>query len=361
MAKETKDVKKKLVDLGRGIVKDIEAEKNPELVIPLRALSNVYFDEKAKTVALGNKTSSRFLFNVAHIRKFAQTMEVAATAKQLLEADKHLSLRQTFYKMRGSEAGGVDIVEEQTESDKAIEDLEVMVGNVREQFNINANKLGSIAGNVVIKDGDDTIDWSKMGSGGWSIPSNVENIEFKKVDAKFIIYMEKAAMWERLHEDRLWKKLNCIIVSSQGQATRGIRRLLNRLNTEHKLPVYVLVDADIWGAYIYSVLKYGSINLAAFSDGLTIPDCKLLGMTMDDVEKYNLKKFVIKMKDVDLARIKQIRNYDWFKKNKDWQRQFDMMEKLKGKVELDALVNKGISFVSETYIPEKLKAKDYLE
>ena len=65
-----------------------------------------------------------------------------------------------------------------------------------------ASKLINLGfNNVVVKDKGDTIDWSKLGSGGWSIPSNVEDIEFKKVNAKFIIYMEKAAEWERLHED----------------------------------------------------------------------------------------------------------------------------------------------------------------
>ena len=60
--------------------------------------------------------------------------------------------------------------------------------------------------------------------------SNVEEIKFKKVNAKFVIYMEKAAVWERLHEDKFWEKQHCIIMSSQGQSTRGIRRLLQRLS-----------------------------------------------------------------------------------------------------------------------------------
>ena len=98
---------------------------------------------------------------------------------------------------------------------------------------VNANKNGSVAGKVVIEDKGDTIDWSRLGSGGWSIPSNVEEINFKKVSAKYILYMEKAAVWERLHEDKFWDKQNCIIMSSQGQTTRGIRRLLQRLTKEH--------------------------------------------------------------------------------------------------------------------------------
>lgn len=246
-------------------------------------------------------------------------------------------------------------------SNKAIEDLELITGCSREQLNINANKMGSVAGKVVIKDKGDLVDWSKLGSGGWSIPSNVEEIEFKKVNAKFIIYMEKAAEWERLHEDRVWEKLNCLIMSSQGQATRGVRRLLERLHREFKLPVYVLVDGDPWGAYIYSVLKYGSISLAHISESLAIPGARFLGLSANDVTKYELKKHLIKFKDIDIKRLQEISKYEWFKDNKDWQKEFRMWKELGGKVELAALSSKGISFISDKYIPEKIKNKEWLE
>jgi DNA topoisomerase VI subunit A len=37
------------------------------------------------------------------------------------------------------------------------------------------------------------------------------------------------------------------------------------------------------------------------------------------------------------------------------------MMDMKGKVELDALVSKGITFTSDKYIPEKLKKKDFID
>lgn len=355
-------VKNQIKIMGQKIVKEIGAGTNPSLEIPIRALSNVSYNEKTKLITMGEKTSKRFFFNVAHVRKFVQTIEVAATAKELLEVGKHLSLREVFYRIKRTIPGtNTNIVDEQEESNKAIEDLELITGCSRENLHINANKMGSVAGKVIVEDKGDQVNWAKLGSGGWAIPSNVEEIIFKKVDAKFIIYMEKAAEWERLHEDRVWEKLNCIIMCSQGQATRGVRRLLQRLHTEHKLPIYVLVDGDPWGAYIYSVLKYGSISLAHISESLAITGARFLGLSADDIEKYDLKKHLIKFEDVDKARLQQIANYDWFKNKKEWQRQFDMWKKLGGKVELAALSSKGISFISEKYIPEKIKNKNWLE
>lgn len=343
-------------------MKDIDTGINPSLDVPIRNLSNVKFNEQSKMILLGNAVSKRYFFNVAHVRKFVQTIEAAALSKELLDVNKHLSLREAFYRMKRTlPDSNINLVDEQTESNAAIEDMELISDCSREQLHVNANKMGSVAGKVVIEDKGDVIDWSKLGSGGWSIPSNVEDIIFKKVSAKFVIYMEKAAEWERLHEDKLWDKLNCIIMSSQGQATRGVRRLLQRLNQEFKLPVYILVDGDPWGAYIYSVIKYGSISLAHISEKLAIPDAKLLGLTADDVVKYDLKKHLIKFEEVDVKRLEQVKNYDWFKDKKDWQRQFKLWKELKGKVELAALSSKGITFISDTYIPHKIKNKEWLD
>src|SRR4030042_365654 len=226
-----KDAGKVLVDLSKGLVKDILAGKPPVVDIPVRALSNVSYDEKEERLVLGDKAAQRNFFNVAHAKKFLQTVEVAKISKKLIDADKNTSLRDVFYMAKRTIPNTkTNIVDDQPESDCAIEDLEVLTGLPREQLHINANKNGSVSGQVIIEDKNDEIDWSKLGSGGWSIPSNVENIKFKKVNAKYVIYMEKAAVWERLHEDKFWEKQNCIIMSSQGQTTRGIRRMLQRMS-----------------------------------------------------------------------------------------------------------------------------------
>jgi DNA topoisomerase-6 subunit A len=356
------EIKKSLKSVGEKVLKDIENGNNPSLEVPIRALSNVKFDEESRMLTMGKATAMRYFFNVAHVRKFVQTVEAAAVAKELLDVDKHLSLRETFYRMKRTlPDSNINLVDEQVESNQAIEDLELISNGSIELLHINANKMGSVAGKVVIEDKGDIVDWSKLGSGGWSIPSNVEDIEFKKVNAKFIIYMEKAAEWERLHEDKVWEKLNCVIVSSQGQATRGIRRILQRLHIEHKLPIYVLTDFDPYGWYIYSVLKFGSISLSHISERLAIPEAKFLGLTADDIQKYDLKKHLIKFEEIDFKRLEQITNYDWFKNSKDWQRQFKMMKEMKSKAELAALSSKGITFISEKYLPEKIKNKDFID
>lgn len=362
MTIKQKEAEGKLMKLGKELVADIKAGRNPSIEFSQRGLGNVVFDTKSKKLSLGERQATRTFFNVGHAKKFLQTLEVAKISKTLLDVGKHASLRDVFYMAKRTiPDSNINIVDEQKETDKAIEDLELISDFSREQLYINANKMGSVAGKVVIEDKGDIIDWSKLGSGGWSIPSNVEEIEFKKVSAKYVIYMEKAAVWERLHEDKFWDKQNCIIMSSQGQTTRGIRRLLQRLNKEAKLPIFVLCDGDPYGFYIYSVLKFGSISLAHMADTLAVPDVKYLGITMDDIIKYDLKKHLIKFKDIDFDRLKQIADYEWFKSNKLWQRQFKMMKDMGAKVEIQSLSSRGISFISDKYLPDKIKAKEWVD
>ncbi|MEM5855796.1 MAG: DNA topoisomerase VI, partial [Candidatus Aenigmatarchaeota archaeon] len=252
--------KKKLEELGNKIWKDIEKGENPSIQIPIRSLSNVFYDQKTRMLMLGNKTASRYFFNIAHAKKFMQTLLVAAFCKELIDQNLHTSLRDLFYALKRTLPNSQEnTFNEQNESDPIVVDLEVTLDVLREQLHLNADVRGRVVGNVVIEDRGDLVDWSKLGSGGWAIPSNVEDIIFKKVKADYILVIEKNAAFERLHEDKFWQKHKAILVTTQGQPARGTRRLIQRLATEFNLPVYVFTDLDAYGLYIYSVIKYGSI------------------------------------------------------------------------------------------------------
>lgn len=220
-----------------------------------------------------------------------------------------------------------------------------------------------MVGNVTITDSGDTIDCRKMGSGGWSIPSIVEEdiVQFKKCEAKFILLVEKDAVWRRLNEDKFWKTENCILIHGQGQPPRGVRRLLYRMVNELKLPLYVFVDNDPWGYYIYSVVKQGSINLAYESERMAVPQARFLGLSSFDAEYYGLPQNVmIRLDEGDIRRAKELIAYPWFE-SKPWQKEIKNMLRLGMKLELEALSAKGISFVTKTYLPEKIRKKQYLD
>jgi DNA topoisomerase-6 subunit A len=66
------------------------------------------------------------------------------------------------------------------------------------------------------------------------------------------------------------------------------------------------------------------------------------------------------MNDGDNDRAKQMLAYPWFKKAQ-WQREIQEMVRSGQKFELEALSRRGISFITEEYLPRKLRDRDWLE
>jgi DNA topoisomerase-6 subunit A len=354
----------KIEKLARGLLGQVSKGVNPAVEIRTRTLSNIAFNNKKKIIELGDRTQSREFFNAAMARKFMQTLLVASGCKTLIDEGKTISIRQMFYMTKHTlEGSSENTFEDQNESDPIIEDLEVGIDALREELHLFANRRGLVVGKLSVNDAGDTIDLAHMGRGGWGIPSICEpdQLKFVKNSAEFILIVEKQAVWHRLNEDRFWEKHNCILMTSEGQAARGARRLLQRMSTELKLPIYVLVDNDPWGFYIYSVLKQGSINLAYESMRMAVPNVRFLGMSAFDYKKFTMPKAAeIKLTKEDIARAEQMKAYPWFR-DKRWQREIQGTIDNGFKMEVDSLLTKSISFITEQYLPKKLKDRDYLQ
>ena len=356
---------KKIYVLAETVTKAALSGKEPIVSVPTRSRSNTIWNKKRGILEMGNATQDRQLFNLNQAKIFMQTLLHSGSIKDLIEADKTLSLRGMFYKGLHTVAGTKEkTFFDQTESDGILEDLEVSLTALREELHIFAKKAGSIVGNITLVDSGDEIDCRRMGSGGYAIPSIVEPdvIQFKKCEAKFILHVEKNTVWSRFNEDRFWEKHNCILTEGGGQPPRGVRRLLRRMHEELKLPVYCLLDCDPWGHYIYSVIKQGSISLAFESQRLAIPEAKFLGIRAKDYKACGLSDDVqIALNDNDIKRAKEIAAYPWFQGHKPWQKEIEGLLTNGFKMEVESLITKDISYVTEEYVPQRLKAKDWLE
>jgi DNA topoisomerase-6 subunit A len=354
----------RLMKLGEQLVDQITKQENPYMEILERTLSNVKYNKEKQIIEIGNQKQKRYFFNIAMAKKFMQTCLVASTCRTLLDENKTTSIRDLYYMTKHTIGDSSEnTFDEQNESDPIIEDVEVLIDVLREELNLFASNRGALVGEITLIDAGDEIDCRRLGTGGWSIPSIVEKdvIQFKNCTAKFVLMVEKDAVWRRLNEDRFWKKYKCILVHGQGMAPRGVRRLLHRFSNELKLPLYVLTDNDPWGLYIYSVIKQGSINLAYESMRLAIPPARFIGLSSFDVENFDIPKNVtIKLTEQDRKRAKEIMDYPWFHR-RGWRKEIKKMLENGFKLEIEALSSKGISFISEHYLPKKIKEKDWLD
>lgn len=350
--------------LATGVVSAALSNVEPEILVPTRAASNTKWDKKAGILRMGDASNTRQLFNLGQARKFMQTLIHSNGILNLIDQNKTSSLRGMFYAgLHTIEGTKEKTFDDQTESDAILEDLEVTLGSLREELHVFAKKRGTMVGNITVIDNGDEINCRRMGTGGYGIPSICEPdvIQFKNVEADFVLHVEKDTVWQRFNEDRFWEKHNCILTEGSGQPPRGVRRLLHRLNKEHNLPIYCLLDCDPWGHYIYSVIKQGSISLAFESERLAIPDAKFMGIRAMDYERCELSDDVkIDLNDRDIQRAKQIAAYPWFKDDKQWQKEIKRMLDNGFKMEVESLITKDISYVTEEYVPARLKAQDWL-
>ncbi len=368
----------RIIKMAERVVGLVHKGDDPFVEIPQRTLSNVKFNEKKRIIELLDAKQKRMFFSLlgrrqgegSQAKKFMQTLRVAEVCKRLIDATDSTSIRDLFYNLkvpikaaRGQRGVKELVFNDQAESDPIIEDIEVTVAALREELGVHAETKGAMVGPMTIVDNGDTIQLSNMGSGGWAVPSIVEQdvIRFVKSDAKFVLLIEKGAVWQRFNKDRFWEKEKCVIIHGGGQPPRGVRRLIFRMHDELKLPVYVLVDNDPWGYYIYSVVKQGSINLAFESQRMAIPAARFVGMSSFDAERFDIPSHIpMPLTEEDRRRAREIRNYPWFQ-SRPWQKEIKHMEALGVKLELEALSNKHFSFITETYLPRKLKEKGWLD
>ena len=363
------DKDKKTLGSLKGLAGEVsrfaERSRAPHLEVPSRSLSNVKFNQTKKIIEMGSGKTTRELFNLSQAKAYMQTLLVSSGAKRLIEQGKTTSLRGLYYMLKHTiEGTQEETFDEQAESDTMIEDVEVLLEALREELHLYAQKRGDMVGQITIVDNGDEIDCTRMGSGGYGIPSIVEpeRIQFKNCKAKFVLHVEKDTVWQRFNEDKFWLKHNCILTHGAGQPTRGVRRLLYRLHHELGLPIYCVLDNDPWGYYIYSVLKQGSINLAYESKRMAIPEVRYLGLRSSDYERCELSSSIqIKLNEQDIKRARQIANYPWFEKKKAWQKEIELMLKNGFKLEVESLISKDISYVTEEYVPQRLEEQDFLD
>ncbi len=350
------DVLEKIKQLARTIHSNILQQKKPQLVTPIRSLSNVYYNKEEGYFKIGNKVKKRTL-TVSTSKTFAQTLRMLSLSKQLIETDDIATKREAYYV---SKNWGEARFQEQPESDAIMDDIEAMFLVNREQLGfIPEEKGGDVAGKLIVIDEDPQtgkeikIDCTKMGTGAYSIPSSVEHLKFE-TKADFILAIETAGMYQRLVKHAYWKKANAILISMGGVPTRACRRFIRRLSDEKKLPVYVFTDGDPYGYLnIYRTLKVGSGNAAHINKYFCVPKAKYLGITPQDIINYKLPTHPLK--DVDIKRIKDgLKNDPFVHEHKKWQIALKQLLKLKRRAEQQALAQHGLNFVITNYLPEKL-------
>jgi DNA topoisomerase-6 subunit A len=361
-----RDASGRIIAVADTIHRDI-VKKNarPRMRFPIRSLSNVKYDPRKGHFEILNKMSTRTLsYNT--VKTFAQSMRLLATTKKdLLDKNDIAGKREVYY---NSKSWGECRFDEQPESDTLLDDMEAMLEVNREQLGyIPEERGGEVTGPLTVIDRQPgsreeiRINCEKLGTGAWSIPSQVEHLRFES-KAKFILAIETASLFQRLVHHRYYESANCILVSMSGVPTRACRRFIRRLADDRKLPVLVFTDGDPYGyCNIYRTLKVGSGQAAHINQFFCVPQAHYLGVTPQDIKEFHLEDATRPLEEIDIKRAKDaLKNDPFIIHHKEWQAALNQMIAMGVRVEQQAFAKHGLNYVLDTYLPRKLKKGVFL-
>ncbi len=213
--------------------------------MPSRAASNQLYIPELDRVVLRDKMLERIFANSSSARKTAITTRIMQLVLELCSKQIHVTKRDLLYtdvklfKQQGAPAAAPparpppardhEIAAASGESDDVLDDVACMVGCTRSSLNVVAAEKGIVVGRITFEDDGDTIDCTKMGVGGKTIPPSIDRVTNIRGDAEFILLIEKDAAFMRLAEDRFYNTYPCVIMTGKGQPDVATRIFLNKV------------------------------------------------------------------------------------------------------------------------------------
>ncbi|MGM0399664.1 MAG: DNA topoisomerase IV subunit A [Halobacteriota archaeon] len=356
------DARSRLIDLAAQFYDQFALGDVPSMELPTRSKSNIEYDEDSHVWVYGDRTSTRSANTVGGARKLLKAVYTIEFLAQQLDEDRSSTLRELYYLSESWDEDEAKFTD-QSQSDKLIEDLEIVSGVKREDFHMRPEESGAtLMGPLNLREqtrrGEREIHCQlDVGEGGYQIPNNPDTIEFLDHDADFVLAVETGGMRDRLVENGFDDEYNAILVHLKGQPARATRRITKRLHDELGLPVTVFTDGDPWSYRIYGSVAYGSIKSAHLSEYLATPEAEFIGIRPEDIVEYDLPTDPLSDSDVNAL---ESELEDPRFQTDYWEEQIEIQLDIDKKAEQQALASRGLDFVTDTYLPERLDAMGIL-
>jgi DNA topoisomerase-6 subunit A len=348
--------REQLIDLAAQFYDQFAGGDVPSMDVPTRTKSNIEYDPEKKVWVYGDRTSTRSANSIRGAQKLLKAVYTIDFLAQQLEEDRSSTLRELYYL---SESWDLDEAQfaSQDESNDLVEDLEIVSGVTREDFHMRPEESGAtVMGPLLLREqtrrGEREIHCQEdVGEGGYQIPNNPDTIDFLDCDAAFVLAVETGGMRDRLVENGFDDEMDALIVHLKGQPARATRRLTKRLHDELDLPVTVFTDGDPWSYRIYGSVAYGSIKSAHLSEYLATPEADFVGIRPEDIVEYDLPTDPLSDSDVNAleSELEDPRFQTDF-----WEDQIELQLDIEKKSEQQSLAARGLDFVTDTYLPERL-------
>ena len=258
------------------------------------------------------------------------------------------------------------LFQSQTSSDSAIENLASMFQIPRSYLNVVATEKGLVFGDVSWQEPNHPLVSSlhpSFSSTGRLLPSNPEDLQNLTTQAQICIIIEDHATFTRLLRDEFiqnFTETKVLLVTGRGYPDVATRQFLRKLKDQNPgMITLALVDWDIWGLEILSVYSFGSAGMNWDVERLAVPEIKWIGVHWEDIQGKIGKKGQRSISEKDTDKITKMISREEIKQGRPkWRKEMEQMITCGFKVEIEALSEISLSFVSE-FLREKIKNKSW--
>ncbi|CAL4996832.1 unnamed protein product [Urochloa decumbens] len=287
---------------------------------------------------------------------FIRVWKVMVMCYKILGEGKMVHQRELFYKLLSDSPKYFSC---QRHVNRAIQDVVSLLQCTRQSLGVMASSRGALIGRLVLHEPDEEqIDCSILGASGHAITGDLNVLSRLNLssDARYIIVVEKDAIFQRLAEDRLYNQLPCILITAKGYPDIATRFILHRLSqTFPNMPIFALVDWNPAGLAILCTYKYGSISMGLESYRYAC-NVKWLGLRGDDLQLIPESAFQ-ELKPRDLQIAKSLLSSKFLQESH--RAELTLMVETGKRAEIEALYSHGFDFLGK-YIARKIVQGDYI-
>ncbi|KPJ11949.1 Meiotic recombination protein SPO11 [Papilio machaon] len=300
-----------------------------------RVTLKAFADAKKTTLSYSNREDKT---------RFNAVVFVLTKVHELLLKNLSVTRRELFYQ-------NVTRLRNQANLDIAVRDVCCLLQTPPWNLGIMATAKGLIAGHIQLQLRDGSyVDC--FGAGGTLIPQDVNGIKVFRSTAKYILVVEKDAIFQKLLDEGALGK---------GYPDVCTRQLLCRLVNELRLKALALVDADPHGYEIFLTYKYGSLAQSHLSQSLACSSLQLLGARHGDVMTLAEKEARLKLTALDKKKIVSLLKRPYLDTAVGFNIKKDLEEMLASgvKAEIEAL-SPTAAALCDFYLPSKIMQGKYL-
>ncbi|WRX18288.1 Spo11/DNA topoisomerase VI [Theobroma cacao] len=297
---------------------------------------------------LSHSFCQRSLMRANAAKAFIRVWKVMEMCFEILIEEKKVTQRELFYKLL---CDSPDYFSSQLQVNRTIQDVVALLRCSR-------NSLGIMASSKGLEPNQEVVDCSACGSSGYAISGDLKLLDslIMKTDARYIIVVEKHAVFQRLAEDHVFNQIPSILLTAKGYPDIATRFLLHRMSRAFPdLPILALVDWNPAGLAILCTYKFGSIGmgLEAYRYACNV---KWLGLRGDDLQLIP-EQSLAPLKPRDLQIAKGLISSVILQEN--YREELALMMQSGKRAEIEALYFHGYDYLGK-YIAKKIVQASYI-